>query len=171
MRRCSFSSRSLRSVMSYRPAEAHGPALGPGAFEIGEPQGLHPADLAVCPPEPELGGGALRIAGIERCLDGCQDLFHVVRMHPLHDLLDSRLTFGKVEDFLSARIPAEHAVARIVLPRPELGCVEGKLETVFTRFHVLLRSLARLEVLDHGHVAQWPAKRITDDIDRRLRPA
>ncbi len=87
-----------------RPAEAHGPALRSGAFEISKPQGLHPADLAVCPPDPELGGGALRIDGIERSLDGRQDLFEVVRMHPLHDLLDRRLILGKIDNFLSARI-------------------------------------------------------------------
>src|SRR5258708_27541258 len=101
--------------------EGYGPSLAPVALEISKPQSLHPTDLAVCPPKPELGGGALRIDRIEGCLDGRQNLFHVVRIHPLHDLFDSRLILGKIENFLRARIPREHAVERIVLPRPELG--------------------------------------------------
>src|SRR6266478_1651454 len=85
-------------------AETHGPALTPGALEIGEPKSLHPADRAVCPPQPELGGRPLRIDRIERCLDGRPNHFGVVRMHPLHDLFDRGLMLGKIENFLTAGI-------------------------------------------------------------------
>ena len=52
-------------------------------------------------------------------------------MHPLLDLLDRRRVGGNVENFLGTRVPREHAVEWIVLPPPELGGVEGKLQTIF----------------------------------------
>src|SRR6266849_6337869 len=119
MRRCSFSSSSLcsfsrffRSVLSW-----------------------------TFPPEPELSRGAPRIHRIERHLEGRRNPFQVVRVHELHDLFLGRLIVGKIENLLSACIAGEHAMTQIVLVRPELGCVEGKLETVFARFQVCLRSL------------------------------
>src|SRR5712671_6324814 len=77
--------------------DARGPSLMAGALEISEPQSLHPADLSVSRPEPELGRGALRIDGIERGLEDCPNAFRVVRMHPSLDLLDRRLVSGNVE--------------------------------------------------------------------------
>src|SRR6266446_2942245 len=109
-------------------ANAHGPALTPGTLEISKPESLHPADLAVSPPEPELGRGALRFGGIERRLKG-PNPFRVVRMHQPHDLFDGRLIFGNIENLLRAHIQRDHALVRIVLPRPELGYVDGNLQT------------------------------------------
>src|SRR6266853_626879 len=45
-------------------AEAHGPALRPGALKIGKSVSLHPADLAITPPDPEFARGAFRIGWI-----------------------------------------------------------------------------------------------------------
>src|SRR5258708_15983463 len=111
--------------------EAREPSLTPGALEISKPMSLHPADLAVSPLNPVLMRVRLRIGGIERRLAVRPNPFRVVRMHPLHELLDRRLVSGKIENFLYARIHRDHAVERIVLPPPELGCVEGKLQTIF----------------------------------------
>src|SRR5262249_41769923 len=87
---------------------AHGPSLPPVALEMTNPQSLHPTDLAVSPPEPELGGGTLWIDRIEGRRDGCPKPFHVVRMHRFQDLFDIRLILGEIENFLTARIPAHH---------------------------------------------------------------
>src|SRR5215467_8636355 len=113
--------------------EAHGPALIPGAVEIRKPQRLRPADLAVSPPEPELSRGAPRIDRIKRRLKVRLDHFHIVWVYPLHELFESRLIPGKVENFLRAGIPREHVVARIVPVRPELRHIEGELQTIFAR--------------------------------------
>src|SRR5260370_39184206 len=110
---------------------AYGPSLAPGALEMSKPQSLHPTDLAVSPPEPEFGGGALRIDRIERRRDGCPKPFRVVRMHRFQELFDRRLILGNIENLLTTRIPRDYAGERIVLPRPELRGVEGKLQTIF----------------------------------------
>src|SRR6266404_3318077 len=114
----------------------------PGALEIRKPQSLHPADLAVSPPQPELSRGAPRVNGIERRLEVRLNHFHVVRMHQLHDLFDTRLILGKIENLLRARIPREHAVARIVLVRSELGYVESNLQTIFALAQPILCCLS-----------------------------
>jgi len=57
-------------------------------------------------------------------------------MHPLHDLLDRHLVSGNIEDFCKARIPRDHAAARIVLPPPEQSGVEANC----------MRRLARVQV-------------------------
>src|SRR5262245_29096832 len=59
-------------------------------------------------------------------------------MHQLHELFDGRLVLGKIENLLTARIPREHVAAWIVQIRPELGYIEGKLETIFARPQGLL---------------------------------
>src|SRR5262249_23248260 len=128
--------------------DAHSLSLTPVALEISKPQGLHPADLATSPPEPKLGRGALRIGGIKPRPEGRRNAFRIVRMSPLHDLFKSHLIFGNAENFLRARIPGEYAAERIVLPPPEPSCVHGKLETRLARLQVLLRLLARVEILD-----------------------
>src|SRR6266446_837300 len=106
----------------------------------------------------------------ERRLASRPKPFRAVRMHPLLDLLDRRLVRGNIENLLRARIPREHAVARIVLPPPELGCVHGKLQTRLARLQGLLRLLARVNIQDHGCVAQRPAGPVADDVGRHPRP-
>src|SRR5215471_18669224 len=128
-------------------------SLMPVALEISKPQGLHPADLAISPPEPELDRRAPRIGGIEPSREGRRNSFRVVGMYPLHDLFKSRLILGNAENFLRARIPREYAAERMVLPPPELSCVHGKLQTRLVRLQVLLRLLARVNIQDHGDVA------------------
>src|SRR5262249_12986847 len=108
-------------------------ALIPGAVEIRKPQRLHPADLTISPPKPELGRGAPRIDRIKRRPKVRPDRFHIVWMHQLHDLFESRLILGEVENLLRAGIPREHAAARIVSVRPELRHIEGELQTIFAR--------------------------------------
>src|SRR5258708_23166150 len=68
-------------------AEAHGPALRPGALKIGKSVSLHPADLAITPPDPEFARGALRIGGVERRLAVRPKPLPVVPMHPPHEVL------------------------------------------------------------------------------------
>src|SRR5215470_13647185 len=58
-------------------------SLTPFALEISKPMGLHPADLAISPPEPELDRVGLRIDRIERRLSGRPKQFRVVWMHAL----------------------------------------------------------------------------------------
>src|SRR5258708_40110309 len=127
---------------------ADGPSLTPGALEMTKPQLRRPTDLAASPPEPELGRGTLRIDRIERRRDGCPKSFHVVRMHRFQELFDRRLILGNIENFLTALIPRDHAGERIVLPRPELSGVEGKLETVFA----LAQQIGGLSKLRHERV-------------------
>jgi len=87
--------------------EAHDLSLGPGALTIGKPATLHPTDLAVSPPEPVLIRVGLRIGGIERRLADRPKPFHVVRMHPLHELFDRRLVLCdvEIENLPGARVP------------------------------------------------------------------
>src|SRR5215831_10822561 len=143
MSRCSFSSRSLRSVMSCKVPTKLTARRSPGAPWIDR---------------------------MERRLKVRLNHFHIVRMHQLHNLFDSRLIVGKIENFLTARIPRDDTVERIILPRPELGRVESKLQTIFARQQVLLRLLACADILDHYCVAQWPAGPIANNIGRRARP-
>src|SRR5262249_49328086 len=85
-----------------RPAEAHGPALRPGALKISKSVSLHPTDLAISPPDPELARGALRVGGIERRLAIRPNSFRIIRMHPPHEVLDRYLISGQVENLLKA---------------------------------------------------------------------
>ena len=103
---------------------------------------LHPADLAITPPDPEFARGALRIGGIERRLAVRPKPLRVVRMHPLHEVLDQYLISGHVEDFLKARISRAHPPERIILPPPELGCVERKLQAIFALTQQILCRLS-----------------------------
>jgi hypothetical protein len=48
-------------------------------------------------------------------------------MHPTQELFDRGPILGDAENLLRARIPGENAPERIILPRPELGCLEAKL--------------------------------------------
>jgi hypothetical protein len=61
-------------------------------------------------------------------------------------------------------------VTRVVLPPPELGCVERKLQPIFARLQVLLRLLSRVEILDHSYVAQQPTRPVANDVHRYARP-
>src|SRR5260370_10108127 len=97
-------------------ANAHGPALTPGTLEISKPESLHPADLAVSPPEPELGRGTLRFGGVERRLKSRPNPFRVVRLHQPHDLFDGRPIFGNIEKFLRAQFHPDHPLVRVVPP-------------------------------------------------------
>jgi hypothetical protein len=101
------------------------------ALEISKPMLLYPTDLGVFSGEPKLGRIRLRIRAIAGHLVGHPKSFGVVRMYPLDDLLNRRRV-GNTENFLSARVPGEHAGTRIVLPPPKLSGVEGKLQTIFT---------------------------------------
>src|SRR5260370_1563422 len=92
-------------------------------------------------------------------------------MHQLHDLLDSRLILGKIENLLRACITREHSAARIVPVRAELGYVESNLQAIFARQQVLLRLLARADILDHDCVAQWPPGPVANDMCRRALPS
>src|SRR6266436_282914 len=150
----------------------------PGALEIRKPQGLHPADLAVSPPQPELSRGAPRVDGIERRLEVRLNHFHVVRMHQLHDLFDTRLILGKIENLLRARIAREHTVPRIVLVRPELSYVEGKLQTIFAPAQPILRCLSpagapaklrhqRVDLGNGGSAQRWRSPFAQSDCSAR----
>src|SRR5712675_2269934 len=66
--------------------DADGPSLAPVALEISLPEGLHPPYLAVSPPDPELGRGAMRFGGIELRLVGRPNPLLYVLMHPVHVL-------------------------------------------------------------------------------------
>src|SRR5712692_7048989 len=125
-----------------RPAKARGPALRPGALKISKSITLRPADLAVSPPNPKLMGVRLRIGGIEGSLAIRREPCHVVRMHPLHEILDRYFVGSHIENFLKARIPRANAAERIVLPPPEPGCIESELQTVFARLQVVFRRLS-----------------------------
>src|SRR5258708_26533107 len=59
---------------------------------------------------------------------------------------------------------------RIVVPPPELGCIESELQAIFARPQLLLRLLAGANVHDHGHAAQGPAGLVADDVGRHPRP-
>ncbi len=125
-----------------RPAEAHGPALRPGALKISKSITLRPADRAVSPPNPELMGVRLRIGGIERSPAVRREPCCVVGMHPFHEILDRYFIRSHIENFLKARIPRANTAKRIVLPPPEPGCIESELQTVFARLQVVLRRLS-----------------------------
>jgi hypothetical protein len=99
---------------------------------------LHPADLAVSSPNPVLMVDVrLLIGRSERRLAVRPKPFRVLRMHPLHEVLDRYFIGGDLENFLKARIPRANAANRIVLPPPELRCVESELQTVFARLQVV----------------------------------
>src|SRR5215813_13623233 len=80
--------------------EPHDLSLRPGTLKISKSMILHPADLAVSPPNPVLDRQGLRIGGIERRLEGWMNPFQVPRVHPLVlDLVASNLPiFGSVEN-------------------------------------------------------------------------
>src|SRR5215468_5700711 len=113
-------------------------SLGRGILEIRKTVSLHTPDLAVSPLNPVLDRIRFRIGGIERYYDSRPNPFYVVGMHPFRELFDVRLVFGNVVYFLYASIrPQGHPVERIVLPPPELGCVEGQLQTMFAHLRLL----------------------------------
>jgi hypothetical protein len=60
-------------------------------------------------------------------------------MHQLLEILNRQFVGGNVENFFEARIYRSYPAARIVPPRPELNCIESKLQTVFTRLQFLLK--------------------------------
>src|SRR5262249_46560685 len=122
--------------------EGYRPPLAPVTLEIRKPKSFHPANLAISPPNPELGRGAPRIDGIERGLKVRPNHCHVVWMHQLHDLFDTRLVLGKIENLLRARIAGEHTEAQIVPVRPELGYIEGNLQTIFALAQPILCCLS-----------------------------
>src|SRR5258707_9296811 len=109
--------------------DADGPSLAPVALEISLPEGLHPPDLTVSPPDPELGRGAMRFGGIERRVVGRPNPFRIVWMHPVHELFDSGLILGDAQNFLRACIPGEDTAGRILLSCPKPGCAGGKLQS------------------------------------------
>src|SRR5258708_2010950 len=124
--------------------EAHGLSLRPGTLEIGKSMILHPADLAVSPPDPVLDREGLRIDGIKSRRDSRPNPLNVVRMHPPEDLFEHHLLLRniEIENLVSARVARACAAERIVLPRAEAGCIEGKLQTIFARLQRLPRLLA-----------------------------
>jgi hypothetical protein len=71
---------------------------------MSEPMSLHPADLAVLSLNSVLDRQGLWIARIECRLPGQPNSFGVVRIHPLHGLLDNRLILNNTENFLKPRI-------------------------------------------------------------------
>jgi hypothetical protein len=98
--------------------EADDLSLTPRTLKMNKPLGLHPANLTVLPPEPELRLGSLRLGGIERSGVGRPNLFLIVWMHPIHELFDGGAILGDAENLLGPRIPGKDTVAGIVLPRP-----------------------------------------------------
>src|SRR5258708_10522463 len=101
--------------------EAHDLSLTPGTLEIGKSMILHPADLAVSPPDPVLDREGLRIDGIKSCRDTRPNPLNVVRMHPPDDLFEHHLLLpnSEIENLVSARVRPAHAAARIVLPHAD----------------------------------------------------
>src|SRR5262249_5161223 len=124
------------------PAEAYGQALRPGTLKVSKSVSLHPTDLTISPPDPELAGGVLRIGRIERRLAIRPKPFVVVRMHALHEVSDRYLISGQVKIFLKARISRANVAERIVPPPPESGCIESELQAVFARLQVMFRRLS-----------------------------
>src|SRR5215467_4081791 len=104
--------------------EAHDPSLPANALEISKPMSLYPSDFTILPLDPVLMRVGFWIGGIEPRHAARPKQFHIVRMHPLVDLLNRHLVGDDIENFLKARIPRDHAVDRIILPRPEPGCIE-----------------------------------------------
>jgi len=75
--------------------------------------------------------------GIDRRFDGRPNPFYVVRMHPPNELLDivlswatSNISFNRVFH-QTRRWSGSYCTT-------ELGCVEGKLQTIFARLQGLL---------------------------------
>ncbi len=58
-------------------------------------------------------------------------------MPPPNELLDIGPVLGNAKHFLQSSIPPDETVERVVLPPPEMGCVEGKLQTIFARLQGL----------------------------------
>jgi hypothetical protein len=73
--------------------------------------------LRTSSPEPNLGGGALRLGAIERRLKR-PNPFYIVSIHP-------GLILGYIKTFVQ-RIRQITSLKPIILPRPEMGCVQGK---------------------------------------------
>ena len=120
-----------------------GPCLTPDVLEISKPNRRHPPEPAISLKEPVLCHGAFRIDGVERRFAVRPNPFRILRVHPGHPLLDSHLVSDSIENPLTARIPRQHAVARIVMPRSDLCGVQGKLQTILPYQYGLLRLLAQ----------------------------
>jgi hypothetical protein len=52
-------------------------------------------------------------------------------MDAIHELLDRGPIVGDGKNFIAPPIPGKDAVEWIVLPRTQLPCVEGRLQTIF----------------------------------------
>src|SRR5215470_17888648 len=100
-----------------RAAEAHDAALRPRALKISKPMGLHPADLAVSPPNPILMVEVrLQIGRIERRLtEGQKLLGYADRLLRLAEEAVSEMRTGKpkgvfrlgsLESTAGSRLPA-----------------------------------------------------------------
>src|SRR5262249_31316238 len=103
----------------YCADEIHGSSTTPVALEIKSAQDFHPADLAVSPTDdPKLVSVRPRFSEIERCVKGGPNTFHIVRMHPMHELFGCGPIRGGPQDFFAAHIPGKDPAVRIALPCP-----------------------------------------------------
>jgi hypothetical protein len=87
--------------------EAHDLSLSPGIVKMNKPLGLHPANLTVLPPEPELRLRSLGLGGIERAVVGRPNLFLIVWMHPIHELVDGGSILGNAPKISLDRVSQE----------------------------------------------------------------
>src|SRR5258708_32519656 len=77
--------------------EAHDLSLTPGTLEIGKSMILHPADLAVSPPDPPLDRERLRIDGINSRRDSRPHPLNLVRTHAPDELVAHHLFLHSIE--------------------------------------------------------------------------
>jgi hypothetical protein len=106
---------------------ADGPSVMPVALKMNTAQGLYPPDLAVYGTEPELISRASRVGGIQHFVKSRPKSFHIIRMHPIDEFFGGSVIRRDAQDFFGARIPGKDPEERVVLPRPEPGCVKGML--------------------------------------------
>ncbi len=65
-----------------------------------------------------------------------------MRTQPVQDeVFDRNVVTGNVEYFFGAPITGYQPATRIVLPPPELGCIEGQLQTIFALLLLLALDL------------------------------
>src|SRR5262249_18033671 len=150
---------------------AHSPSLAPVALEMSKSMSLHPADVAGAPLNPVLRCVGSWISRIQSRLERLPNPLRVVRMQPLRNyVFDGYIARRSVENLLRASVTRDHATKRIILPPPELGCVESQLQTLFAGAQRMLRSLALIDVLDHSEVAHGVAGFVADEVRSRVRP-
>jgi hypothetical protein len=139
--------------------DTHGSPPMSGTLEMNKSLHFHPADLGVSPLNPILMCGALRSGRMERCLAVRPKPFGVVWMHQLLQIFDRQHIRRNIENLSKTSIPRTHLGEHIVSPPPELGCVEGQLQTIFARLYLLAFDCKAHPANDEHQVSCHRAKR------------